>query len=247
MTPDPSFNARQGSISLLPAGQEPAPARIIVGHPGDESWQKTISIWNWQQGFDDKLHRERRLAYPWDFPDGSEERGKSTREWILNAGDCLLEELDEVADSRDVAIGDDDDVRTETVDAVHFLYSLAAKLMLQPQDLGRFEDGFDAARQKLKADGVTDWKTAWRRYLPEYVKALAMLNGGNHKHWKTQPTVPDIQKAKAALLVIQDLNFRTACLAFPDAQAMFDKYAAKVQENHARQEGKVAARADYKA
>jgi hypothetical protein len=238
---------RSGILSLRPGTIPSSAPPLIIGHPGDPAWQKSVSLWNWQLGFDGRLHEERGLAWPADFAASDERRGESLKEWILGATFAFLEELVELDESRAHALDHEDGARVELVDTLHFVLMAAQRTGMTVEQLGRFEDRFEEGLSRCRRDGVTEWKQAWRRYLPEYIMALRDLNGGLHKWWKAQPPQPNLEKAHAAIVKIHALNLAIASQAFPDAQAMFDVYAAKVQVNHARQDGTIASRSDYQA
>lgn len=226
-----------GIIPAARAGTAPVPPIEFPHGEGDPLF-RSVRLWNAQQAFDERLHVERRVPLPRDDP----QNGDLMRSWICGMAFAFLEELDEL---REALVADNPD--EETVDTLHFVLSLAEKLGLTPATLGRFEDRFEAARADAEDRGHADWRAAYHAVLPEYVHAIADLKGSHHKWWKNQPFDVDRDPPVAALRRIDHLNLLIASRVFRSAEAMYDRYMSKVEENHARQRGEVAERADYTA
>jgi hypothetical protein len=234
---------RQGNITRLPADMAPKPAPLVGQDVLDDpKWAMTGQLWNWQCGFEQRLHEERRIAYPWDFDSSDPRYAASLREWIINTALAFHEERRELWDARR-----ERNEAEEVVDTLHFTIAAAIRLGFTVRDLGCFEDVFEGASEMALRDDVLTWQDARLRYADEYHAAIVDFTASVHKHWKKHPALPNLEACLDGLRRVQRCNFAIASTIFPSAQAMFDQYASKVQVNHARQDGAVASRADYKA
>lgn len=230
----------RGIIPPPAADWTPRPPSL---HPvaDDDPMAMSVRLWDMQQGFDERLHQERRLPYPRDHAAGPE-RDQCAAYWTWGQCFAMLSELEELGDALTAENPDE-----ETVDQLHFIMSLAEKLGMEPDDLGRFEDRFEVGCQAMSDGGLATWQEAYRQVLPQYVSALSRLVGFTFKWWKNQPQQLDREPHWDALRRIDHLNMCVASLVFTDAEAMYQYYVDKNQENHERQQGLVAARADYQA
>lgn len=225
-----------GIIPLLPEGTDPRP---LPTYPEEGDMEISHRLWNLQVGFDDRLHRERRLFQPQDTDDATQ-RDQVRLAWVWGEAFAILQELDELREALELHNGDE-----ETVDILHFTMSLGNKLGIEPARLGRFEDLFDEANQDRIDQGCRDFESAYHANLAAMIQGINDLVGNSFKWWKNQASPVDWAPFVRGLQEVHYRNLVIASTVFDSAQDMHDFYVQKVEQNHARQEGKVEGREDY--